>query len=148
MLSMTAPTRSLRWNSESCSNIPRFESVGGVGKPGGVGGLAERPAGDDGRRGALQPQPREVRPFRAGHAHAGVLVILSLVLQMALDHARLAATCGWAARVAAPLAAILVSGGFFGLAYSPAFRVLLYGGAAFAAYATLATGVGLLRAHE
>jgi hypothetical protein len=89
--------------------------------------------------------PLQQALFRAGHAHAGVLVILSLVLQLALDHARLAGAWAWAARAGAPLAAILVSGGFFGLAYSPAFRALLYGGAALVVYATLATGVGLLR---
>ena len=102
-----------------------------------------------GDAGLLGPSvtPLQQALFRAGHAHAGVLVILSLVLQIALDHTRLAATWGWAARVGAPLAAILVSGGFFGLAYSPAFRALLYGGAALVAYATLATGIGLLRAQ-
>ena len=89
--------------------------------------------------------PLQQALFRAGHAHAGVLVILSLVLQIALDHARLAGAWVWAARVGAPLAAVLVSGGFFGLAYSPAFRALLYAGAALVAYATLATGVGLMR---
>ncbi len=91
--------------------------------------------------------PLQQSLFRAGHAHAGVLVILSLVLQIALDHARLAVRWGWAARLGVPLAAILVSGGFFGLAYSPGFSGLLYGGAALVAYATLATGIGLLRAH-
>ena len=94
-----------------------------------------------------QLTPLQQALFRAGHAHAGVLVILSLVLQIALDHTRLAVTFSWAARVGAPLAAILVSGGFFGLAYSPVFRALLYGGAALVTYATLATGVGLLRAQ-
>lgn len=83
--------------------------------------------------------------YRAGHAHAGVLVILSIVLQLLLDHVRLAQGMVWGARVAAPLAAILVSGGFFALAHSPPLRVLLYTGAALVAYATLTTGVGLLR---
>lgn len=84
--------------------------------------------------------------FRAGHAHAGVLVILSLVLQLALDSARLEPGWRWAARIAAPAAAILVSGGFFGLAFLPSLRLLLYAGAALAALATIAAGVGLLRA--
>lgn len=83
--------------------------------------------------------------YRAGHAHAGVLLILSLVLQVLLDHARIAAGAVWSARVAAPLAAVLVPGGFFGLAHVPSLRVLLYAGAALVVYATLAVGIGLLR---
>ena len=83
--------------------------------------------------------------YRAGHAHAGVLVLLSLVLQVLLDHARLSSRMTWSARVAAPLAAILVSGGFFGVAYVPALRLVLYSGAALVAYATLTVGIGLLR---
>jgi hypothetical protein len=96
------------------------------------------------------PGPRELSPlqatlYRAGHAHAGVLVILSLVLQVLLDHVRLSAPLAWSARVAAPLAAILVSGGFFGLAHAPPLRALLYAGALLVSYATVAAGVGLLR---
>jgi hypothetical protein len=96
------------------------------------------------------PGPRELTPlqatlYRAGHAHAGVLVLLSLVLQVVLDHVRLSAAVAWSARVAAPVAALLVSGGFFGLAHAPPLRVLLYAGALLVSYATLATGVGLLR---
>ena len=60
--------------------------------------------------------------YRAGHAHAGVLVILSIVLQVLLDHARLSTAVCWSARGAAPLAAILVSAGFFGIAHAPALR--------------------------
>ena len=52
--------------------------------------------------------------FRAGHAHAGVLVILALVAQIFMDQARLPETLGWAARIGFVLAALLVSGGFFG----------------------------------
>jgi hypothetical protein len=52
--------------------------------------------------------------FRAGHAHAGVLVILALVAQILLDQARLPETLGWAVRIGFVLAALLVSGGFFG----------------------------------
>jgi hypothetical protein len=83
--------------------------------------------------------------FRAGHAHAGVLVILSLVVQLLLDHAHLPPDWLWATRLAAPTAAILVSGGFFGIAFSARLRVLLYGGALLLVFVTVATGVGLLR---
>ncbi len=84
--------------------------------------------------------------FRAGHAHAGVLVLLSLVLQLALDGASLSPGWTWAARIAAPVAAVLVSGGFFGLAFLPSLRWLLYGGAALVALAAVTTGIGLPRA--
>jgi hypothetical protein len=83
--------------------------------------------------------------YRAGHAHAGVLVILSLLLQVFLDHARLPHGLAWSVRVAAPAAALLVSGGFFGLAHAASLRFLLYAGAALVVSATIATGVGVLR---
>jgi len=83
--------------------------------------------------------------FRAGHAHAGVLVILSLVIQVLLDHAKLSPELTWALRIGAPLAAICVSGGFFGIAFFPSFRLLLYAGAALVSLVTLTTGIGLVR---
>jgi hypothetical protein len=83
--------------------------------------------------------------FRAGHAHAGVLVILSLVIQLMLDHAKLPAEWVWGLRIGAPLAAICVPGGFFGVAFFPEFRALLYTGAALLSLVTLATGIGLVR---
>ena len=42
--------------------------------------------------------------FRAGHAHAGALVILSLVLQVLLDGTSLSERVRWVARVTAPAA--------------------------------------------
>jgi len=83
--------------------------------------------------------------FRAGHAHAGVLVIFSLVIQLLLDHVQLSSDLVWALRIGAPLAAISVSGGFFGVAFSPGFKALLYTGAALVSLVTLVTGIGLLR---
>jgi hypothetical protein len=80
--------------------------------------------------------------YRAGHAHAGVLLLLSLILQMALEHST---ELRLAARIAAPAAAVLLSGGFFGLAHLPALSVLLYLGALLVIFATVTTGVGLLR---
>jgi hypothetical protein len=83
--------------------------------------------------------------WRAGHAHAGVWVILSLVIQILLDSARLSSALKWLARISAPLAAVAMSGGFFGLAFLPAFRWLLYFGALSLLVAVVLTGVGLLR---
>ena len=46
--------------------------------------------------------------FRAGHAHAGVFVILSLVCQIFADAARLSTPWLWLARLGVPAAAILI----------------------------------------
>jgi hypothetical protein len=51
--------------------------------------------------------------FRAGHAHAGVIVLLSLVCQMLADSATLPISLLWFVRIAVPFAAVLVSAGFF-----------------------------------
>jgi len=83
--------------------------------------------------------------FRAGHAHAGVWVVLSLLIQVLLDSAKLSQKLKWLARIAAPLAAVAVSGGFFGLAYNSNFALLLYFGAACLVLVILLTGIGLLR---
>src|SRR2546430_12935900 len=66
--------------------------------------------------------------FRAGHAHAGVWVVLSLVIQLLLDSAALSRKLKWLARIAAPLAAVAISGRFFGLAYNSNFTRLIYFG--------------------
>lgn len=50
---------------------------------------------------------------RAGHAHAGVLVILSLVIQPYVDISGLTGFTETLARNAVPLAAILMPAGFF-----------------------------------
>jgi hypothetical protein len=84
--------------------------------------------------------------FRAGHAHAGALVILSLVLQVLLDATELSERMRWVARVTAPAAAILISAGFFGIAFAPQLSALLWTGAASLVTAVVVTGVGLVRA--
>ncbi|MGH9463979.1 MAG: hypothetical protein ACRD1X_22490 [Vicinamibacteria bacterium] len=85
--------------------------------------------------------------FRAGHAHAGVWVILSLVIQVLLDSARLSAGLKWLARLAAPAGAILLPGGFFGVAFFPALRWLIYLGAVSMFASVVLAGVGLLRSR-
>src|SRR6202521_6347627 len=57
--------------------------------------------------------------FRAGHAHAGVIVILSLVCQMLADAAVLPTPLLWFVRIGVPLSAILISAGFFVSVGSP-----------------------------
>jgi len=50
---------------------------------------------------------------RAGHAHAGVLVTLSLVTLVLADAAGLDGAWGWVARLGMPVSAALISAGFF-----------------------------------
>lgn len=54
--------------------------------------------------------------FRAGHAHAGVLVILALIAQILTDYAALSKPLELTVRIGFALAAVLISGGFFGAA--------------------------------
>jgi hypothetical protein len=95
--------------------------------------------------GGLELDDTQWALFRAGHAHAGVWVVLSLVLQVLLDAATLPTGLKWLARISAPVAAVAISGGFFGLAFRPAFQWLLYFGAVSLVAAVLLTGVGLVR---
>ena len=90
--------------------------------------------------------------FRAGHAHAGVYLVLSLVMLRYVDEAALGAGWKWIARVGAPVAAILIPMAFFLSVASPDAREpnglmnLAYVGAIFLATAVLTLGVGLIRA--
>jgi hypothetical protein len=51
--------------------------------------------------------------FRAGHAHAGVYLILGLVAQVLVDATTLTGVAEWVARAFVPIAALLLPGGFF-----------------------------------
>jgi len=90
--------------------------------------------------------------WRAGHAHAGVYLVLSLVMLRYVDEAVLAPFWKWIARSGAPIAAILIPAAFFLSVASPtaqqpnALMNLAYIGALFLAAAVLTLGVGLIRA--
>jgi hypothetical protein len=90
--------------------------------------------------------------FRAGHAHAGVYLVLSLVMLRYVDEAVLSPFWKWLARIGAPIAAILIPVAFFLSVASPdakepnALINLAYAGALFLAAAVLTLGVGLIRA--
>jgi hypothetical protein len=90
--------------------------------------------------------------FRAGHAHAGVYLILSLIMLRYVDEAALSAGWKWLARIGAPVAAILIPAAFFLSVASPSAKQpnglinLAYAGALFLAGAVLTLGVGLIRA--
>jgi hypothetical protein len=89
--------------------------------------------------------------WRAGHAHAGVLLVLSLVMLRYVDEARLGASARRLARLAAPSAAILMPAAFFLSVLSPEAAApnglihLAWIGAAVLAAGVLTLGVGLLR---
>ncbi|GAA1961957.1 hypothetical protein [Agromyces allii] len=51
--------------------------------------------------------------FRAGHAHAAVLLVLSVAILGVLESAALDDAWMWVARLGAPVAAILMPAGFF-----------------------------------
>jgi hypothetical protein len=88
--------------------------------------------------------------FRAGHAHAGVLVTLSLVCILVADAAQLSGTLATIGRNAVPLAAILMPAGFFfsaagsGAAAPNRFILLLYAGAASLAIGVASLGIAML----
>jgi hypothetical protein len=90
--------------------------------------------------------------FRAGHAHAGVLLILSLVVQLYVDATDLTGATEWLARSGVPIAALLMPGGFFlsvlgaGVEKPNRLVALIPAGAVFLAAGLAATGVGLLTA--
>ena len=90
--------------------------------------------------------------WRAGHAHAGVYLVLSLVMLRYVDEALLSPFWRWIARVGVPIAAILIPAAFFLSVVSPDAKApnglidLAYVGAIFLAAAVLTLGVGLIRA--
>lgn len=90
--------------------------------------------------------------WRAGHAHAGVYLVLSLVMLRYVDEALLSPAWRWVARVGAPAAAILIPAAFFLSVLSPAATrtgpalYLVVPGAIALAAAVLALGIGLIRA--
>lgn len=110
--------------------------------------LAEGPSGE-----YLQNKFRQDL-FRAGHAHAGVLLVLSLVILRYVDECELSAGLKHFARVAVPSAAILMPLGFFLSVWHPASTrpngmiYLVYLGALFVVAGVLVVGVGLLRKKD
>ena len=90
--------------------------------------------------------------WRAGHAHAGIMLIISLLLLRYVDETRLTGAAAWLARTGAPIAAILMPAGFFLSVLSPEATEpnLLIGlvpvGGLFLVGALLTMGIALLRA--
>ncbi|MGH3356743.1 MAG: hypothetical protein ACRDOJ_12660 [Nocardioidaceae bacterium] len=89
---------------------------------------------------------------RAGHAHAGVLVILALVCVLYADAAAQGGLWGWLSRSGVAVAAILMPAGFFFSSVGPGREEpnrlvwLVYTGALMLAAGVLSLGAGLLTA--
>ena len=92
--------------------------------------------------------------WRAGHAHAGVLLILSLVTLRYVDEANLSRGLKRLARHSIPAAAVLLPVAFFFSVASPdatepnALIYLAYVGAVSLAVGLVVLGVGLIRGGE
>lgn len=92
--------------------------------------------------------------WRAGHAHAGIMLILALVILRYADETRLHGVWRWLARHGAPMAAILMPAGFFLSVLTPdatepnALIALVPLGGLFLVAGVLTTGVGLVRSAD
>jgi hypothetical protein len=101
-------------------------------------------------RGRHPATPFQQAFFRAGHAHAGVLVILSLVGQILADATAMSGVLALLARNGIWLAAILMPAGYFlsatGSDVNEPNRLiwLVYLGALFLGLGVVSLGVGLL----
>ncbi|WP_448609201.1 hypothetical protein [Geodermatophilus sp. URMC 60] len=90
--------------------------------------------------------------WRAGHAHAGVLLLLSLVALRYVDETGLSERARWFVRLAFPTAAVLLPVAFFLSVLMPQDRepnaiiYSAYAGAVVLVAGLLTLGIGLLRA--
>lgn len=89
--------------------------------------------------------------FRAGHAHAGVLVLLALQIQTLVDATKLSIFWQWTTRISFPVAAILISSGFFAAAIGQGITkpsqgiLILYVGIVSLLVGLITLGIGLAR---
>jgi hypothetical protein len=103
---------------------------------------------------AYEANPLRQDLWRAGHAHAGVLLVLSLVALRYVDDAALAERARWVVRLAFPAAAVLLPLAFFLSVLDPAATEpnalvnLAYVGAVVLVTGMLILGVGLVRARR
>ncbi|SRR5690606_5634264 len=101
-------------------------------------------------RGVVPATPFQTAFFRAGHAHAGVFIVLGLVCLLLTEATTLTGAWQWLARTGVLVAAIVMPAGFFLSALGrdrtrPNRLVVLLGiGAAFLIAGLLTLGIGLL----
>lgn len=103
-------------------------------------------------RGRAAATPFQLAFARAGHAHAGVLLVLALVCQLLADSAGLDGLWDWLARSGVAVAALLMPSGFFlsslgaGRDRPNGLVAMVFAGAAVLALGLASLGVGLLTA--
>jgi hypothetical protein len=103
-------------------------------------------------RGHVQANGLQKSFFRAGHAHAAVLLVLSIAILTVIDQAQLVGAWGFGARNLVPAAAILMPAGFFlsVIGTDPVkpnrMIILLWVGAVSLTVGLLAAGIALLTA--
>lgn len=103
---------------------------------------------------AYQQNPLRQDLFRAGHAHAGVLLVLSLIVLRYVDEAALSEKWKAAVRNLVPMSAIFLPAAFFFSVLKPdatepnGFIYLAYAGAAALATGLLVLGIGLVRKNR
>lgn len=99
---------------------------------------------------AADATPFQIGFARAGHAHAGVLLVLGLLAQLYVDATDLSGAFGWLARSGVPAAAILMPAGFFaasagrGRTRPNGLIALVYAGGLLLAASLATLGIGLL----
>ncbi|MDF8266043.1 hypothetical protein [Luteipulveratus flavus] len=89
---------------------------------------------------------------RAGHAHAGVLLLLALICQLLADSTTQTGFFDWLSRAGVAVAALLMPGGFFfssigaGREKPNRLIAMVFAGGALLAASLISLGVGLLTA--
>ncbi|HLS36610.1 MAG TPA: hypothetical protein VK061_10245 [Bacillota bacterium] len=92
--------------------------------------------------------------FRAGHAHAGILLMLSLICYLYVDKASLSTSLKSIVKTFIPVSAIFIPAAFFFSVLSPtaeepnSFIYLAYLGALTLAIGLLILGIGLIRSPK
>lgn len=103
-------------------------------------------------RGKVETTEFQKSFFRAGHAHAGILIILGLICLMLTEQTSLTGGVAWLSRAGVLISAILMPAGFFlsalgkGRTRPNRFIALLWIGALFLLAGLTTCGLGLLTA--
>lgn len=103
-------------------------------------------------RGKAPATPFQEKFARAGHAHAGVLLLLGLLCQLLADATTQTGFLDWLSRAGVPIAALLMPGGFFFASMGKdrtepnGFIAMVVIGAFVLAAGLLSLGIGLLTA--
>jgi hypothetical protein len=103
-------------------------------------------------RGAAEVTPFQEKFARAGHAHAGVLLLLALICQVLADSTSQTGVLDWLSRSGVAVAALLMPGGFFlssmgaGRTEPNRLVAMVLAGAVLLALSLTSLGIGLLTA--